>query len=71
MTMSTVPSVHEHVHAHAKDQRQPYEGAEDMSAVFGPQQRAGDDKEAEQNEPDFPRQHSSARLPIVICVVGE
>jgi hypothetical protein len=48
--VTTVPAVHEDVHQRAQEKRQPDERTQDMGAVLGEEQRAGNDEEAQQNE---------------------
>ena len=49
-SVTTMSAVHEYVHQRAQEKRQPDERTQDMGAVLGEQQRAGNDEEAEQNE---------------------
>jgi len=60
--VATVPPVHEHVHERASEQREPDENAQDVGPVLGKQKRAGDDEEADQDEPGSRRQEASLRL---------
>jgi hypothetical protein len=48
-SVATVP-MHEEVHERAKDERRIKEYAQDMGAVLGEQQHAGNDEEAQQNQ---------------------
>ncbi|BCH25045.1 hypothetical protein MesoLjLb_48300 [Mesorhizobium sp. L-8-3] len=48
--MATASSMQEQVHEQAAERQQPHQYSEDMGAVLGQQQSAGDDKEAEQDQ---------------------
>ena len=49
--VTTMPVMHEHVHEGASEERQPDEGAQNVSAVLGEQKRTDNHEKAEQDEP--------------------
>jgi hypothetical protein len=51
MTSMTTVSMHEEVHERADEKRQPNEYTQDMGAVLGEQQDAGNNRKADQHQP--------------------
>jgi hypothetical protein len=66
-----VPAVHEKVHQRAGEKRQLDENTPEMSAVLGQQERAGDDDETEQRQPDVRSEKTSLRLVSMPGVIVE
>jgi len=51
MTSMTTVSMQEEVHKRAEEKRQPNEYTQDMGAVLGEQQNAGNNQKADQHQP--------------------
>jgi hypothetical protein len=49
-SVATVSVVHEQMHERTGEERKPYEGAKDVRAVFGKEQRAGDDEKSKHHK---------------------
>ena len=49
-SVTAMPVMHEQMHEGTSEERQPYEQTEDVRAVLGEQQRAGNDSESDENK---------------------
>jgi hypothetical protein len=68
-SVSSVAAMHEEVHQRTSEQWQPDQGAEDMRAVLGKEERTADQEETEEHESCSRRKKVSLSLTVMFCVI--
>jgi hypothetical protein len=63
--MAAVTAMHEHVHEGASEQRQPDEYSEDVGAVLGKQECAGNDQKPDKDQACWRRQKAALRMVLM------
>jgi hypothetical protein len=67
--MPAVPTMHEHVHEHARERQHPERCSEHMGAVFGKQEKASDRQEPHEDKSGPRRQEAALRLVLIFVVM--